>query len=316
MHPAYSVIYFTTASGAGYGLLFFLGILGAFGLLPQSQLFGFAALGVAFVLATTGLLSSTLHLGRPERAWRAFSQWQTSWLSKEGVFAVATYVPAALLAFGWVILGRLDGIFAFAGLAASVLALVTIYCTGMIYASLPTIRAWHQPLVTPLYIALGLASGAVLLVLMLAMFGNVPRWTAGLALLLVGVAGLMKLSYWRAIDEAPRTNTIGDATGLGRFGKVRLLEMPHSQPNFVMREMGYEIARKHADRLRNMATLLAFVVPMACMLMLIALPMRTIAPVLATIATLSMGIGLAVERWLFFAEAEHVSMLYYGKNAA
>ncbi len=25
-----------------------------------------------------------------------------------------------------------------------------------------------------------------------------------------------------------------------------------------------------------------------------------------------MALGLVVERWLFFAEAEHVSMLYYG----
>jgi len=29
-----------------------------------------------------------------------------------------------------------------------------------------------------------------------------------------------------------------------------------------------------------------------------------------------MGAGLLVERWLFFAEAEHVAMLYYGADAA
>ena len=47
-------------------------------------------------------------------------------------------------------------------------ALVTVWCTGMIYASLPTIRAWHQPLVAPVYIALALATGGVLLMLLLA----------------------------------------------------------------------------------------------------------------------------------------------------
>jgi DMSO reductase anchor subunit len=49
---------------------------------------------LAALLVTLGLLSSTFHLGHPERAWRAFSQWRSSWLSREGVAAVATYLPA------------------------------------------------------------------------------------------------------------------------------------------------------------------------------------------------------------------------------
>jgi DMSO reductase anchor subunit len=36
----------------------------------------------------------------------------------------------------------------------------------------------------------------------------------------------------------------------------------------------------------------------------------------ALLAVLSMALGLVVERWLFFAEAQHVVMLYYGENAA
>ena len=42
-----------------------------------------------------------------------------------------------------------------------------------------------------------------------------------------------------------RTHTAGAATGLGRFGAVRVLDPPHTQANFVMREMGYTVARKH-----------------------------------------------------------------------
>jgi DMSO reductase anchor subunit len=37
------------------------------------------------------------------------------------------------------------------------------------------------------------------------------------------------------------------------------------------------------------------------------------APVAATAAALSALIGLFVERWLFFAEATHVSTIYYGR---
>src|SRR5215475_805849 len=102
MHPAYSVILFTTASGAGYGLLAWLALAGMLGLVPAGRWLGIVGFGLAFALITAGLLSSTAHLGRPERAWRAFSQWRSSWLSREGVMALLTYVPAGLLALAWV----------------------------------------------------------------------------------------------------------------------------------------------------------------------------------------------------------------------
>src|SRR5271163_1030965 len=105
MHPALSVILFTTASGAGYGLLMLLGLFGALGLLPATPGFGIVAFGLALGLISFGLLASTFHLGRPERAWRAFSQWRTSWLSREGVFSVLTFLPVAVFGIGWVFFG-------------------------------------------------------------------------------------------------------------------------------------------------------------------------------------------------------------------
>ena len=157
MQPAYSVILFTTASGAGYGLLCLMGLGAAFGWLPPDRMFGLLGLGLALGSITLGLLSSTAHLGHPERAWRALSQWRSSWLSREGVLALATYLPAGVLGIGWAILGRTDGIYAFAGLAAATLAMLTVGATGMIYQSLPTIRQWHHPLTTPVCVAASLA---------------------------------------------------------------------------------------------------------------------------------------------------------------
>ena len=67
MHPAYSIIFFTTSSGLGYGLAAMLGL----GLLdPSSAWVKFAHL-LALALIAGGLLSSTFHLGNPQRAWRA-----------------------------------------------------------------------------------------------------------------------------------------------------------------------------------------------------------------------------------------------------
>ncbi|MEO1105448.1 MAG: DmsC/YnfH family molybdoenzyme membrane anchor subunit, partial [Pseudomonadota bacterium] len=163
MHPAKSVIFFTTASGAGYGLLVWLAVFAAAGMLPTTREFGLAAFTLSLGLITAGLLSSTAHLGHPERAWRAMSQWRTSWLSREGVAAVATYAPAGLFGLSWVVFERPGGFAALAGFLGAVGALVTVYCTAMIYASLKPVRAWNTHWTAASYIAFALMSGAVLL---------------------------------------------------------------------------------------------------------------------------------------------------------
>lgn len=315
MHPAYSVIFFTTASGAGYGLLAWLALASALRGAPSFWGMGLLGMGLALLLITAGLLASTAHLGRPERAWRAFSQWRSSWLSREGVLAVATYVPAGILGIAWVFYETTDGAVVFASILAAMLAMATVYATGMIYASLPTIRAWNQPLTAPVYIALSIATGAVLFVFVLSLFKpELPAWAIVLPLVSLAAAFILKRLYWRAIDETPRSLRPEHATGLGHMGKVRQLEPPHAQANFVMREMGFKVARKHADKLRRLSGYLMFVVPAVCLLLLLIV-VHT-APVFALVAVISMAVGVFMERWLFFAEAEHVAMLYYGAEAA
>lgn len=311
MHPAYSVILFTTASGAGYGLLALLALGAAMGFLPPDRGLGFIGLGLALALITAGLLSSTSHLGHPERAWRAFSQWRSSWLSREGVLAVATYLPAGILGVGWVLLARTDGVFAVAGILAAALAVATVIATGMIYQSLPTIRHWRQPLTTPVYVALALATGALLLSMLIALYGMNAGAAAQLAAGLLVIATLGKLAYWRVVDAAAPLATPESATGLGRFGKVRQFEAPHSGANFVMREMGYSVARRHAGKLRRSVIIGLFVVPIAlCLLAAVWGGLAATASLL--VATASAAVGVVTERWLFFAEAEHVVMNYYG----
>ena len=68
MHPAPSVIIFTTLSGLGFGMLFFLGL----GLPAVSGMTAFVLFAIAFGLSVAGLVASTFHLGHPERAWKAF----------------------------------------------------------------------------------------------------------------------------------------------------------------------------------------------------------------------------------------------------
>ena len=61
MHPASSVIFFTTASGAGFGIMSWLCVailMGHYTLTPHTIVMGV----IGLVLAGAGLLSSTLHL--------------------------------------------------------------------------------------------------------------------------------------------------------------------------------------------------------------------------------------------------------------
>src|SRR5258706_6802033 len=159
MHPTFSIVIFTTASGAGFALLFLLGLAVPLGLLPDDPWFGFAGLATAFALAVGGLVSSAFHLGRPERAWRAFSQWRSSWLSREGLLSVLTFMPAVVFAIGWIFFGDVSGFVGLCGVLAAALAARTIYCTRMIYASLQPIHQWHNRPGVPNQLGLGLMFG-------------------------------------------------------------------------------------------------------------------------------------------------------------
>jgi sulfite dehydrogenase (quinone) subunit SoeC len=310
MHPALSVILFTTASGAGYGLLFLLGLLCGTQLLPESRWFALEGFLISFATISFGLIASTFHLGHPERAWRALSQWRSSWLSREGALALAVFPPAAALALGWILSGDVRP---WLGWLSALLAVLTIYSTAMIYASLKPIPCWHSPWVPANYLLLGLMTGALLLNALLHLFSAASVSFSCFTIVAIIAALGAKLAYWQLVDRPPSTTTAESATGLGGFGRVRLLEA-NTAEGYVMKEMGYVLARKHAAKLRRIAVMLAFLLPLVLTLMGMILPVP-LASALAVLAALSGLSGVLIERWLFFAEAKHSVTLYYGAAA-
>jgi DMSO reductase anchor subunit len=312
MHPAFSVIFFTTISGAGLGLWAWLGLRIAFGGSPEVfEPIGWAwGLIIGAVLTAAGLASSFLHLGKPLRAWRAFSQWRSSWLSREGVLAVLCFAAAAhVLVAGH--FGVTTPWIRVAAALLAVLALATVYSTAMIYASLTPVPAWCHRLVVPVYLGFALLAG----LLLLPMFAH-PRvpadMLAGAALLLAFTLWALKHRYWRDLDAAPAPATTGAAVGLpGR--EVGTFEHPHTDANYLTREMGFVLARKHSARLRRIARLLFGELPVGLLLAQLALlPDATTAMVMLACAV-SVLAGTFVERWLFFAEARHIVSAYYAR---
>ncbi|SHH56553.1 dimethyl sulfoxide reductase anchor subunit family protein [Marivita hallyeonensis] len=288
MHPAPSIIAFSTFSGLGLGLLFWLGVDNT----PPTGWVGFAFFGIAYVLAVGGLVSSTFHLGRPERALKAFTQWQTSWLSREAWCAVVALVTMGLYAFFLVFFGRQLPILGWFG---AFFCLMTVYTTSMIYAQLKTVPRWNTALTSWLFLSLSIAGGALL-------SGRVT-----IALILLLLAGGMQFLWWKLGDKrfADSGTDMKTATGLGSIGDVRAFEPPHTGTNYLLDEMVYTVGRRHAEKLRLIAFVLMLVLPV----ILLLLPFPHVFGVLALVSHVA---GVLVSRWLFFAEAEHVVGLYYG----
>ncbi len=314
MIPDFSVVLLTTASGVGYGMLAWLGVLNALRLLPSSPWFGVAAILVGLALSTVGLLASTLHLGHPERAWRSVSQWRTSWLSREGVMALLTNLPALGFAAAWWFAGAGAGVTVALGLLAAACALATVVCQAMIYITLKPIRQWRNRLVMPSLLLLALFTGAVWLAAAASLAdAGAGRLVAAIGVVFAVAGAAVKLAYWRQIDTAPPVATIESATGLGALGQVRMLESPHTEENYLLREMGYAIARKHASRLRTIALAVGLIAPVLLLVVGSVLAGRA-GTGLLMLAALAAVLGVYVERWLFFAEATHTVTLYYGRR--
>lgn len=291
MHPAPSVILFTVMSGAGFGLLAFLGI----GLPDVTGWVAFTFFAIAYLLAVGGLMASTFHLGHPERAIKAFSQWRTSWLSREGCCAVLALLVMAAYGAGLVFL---DTRWSALGLIGSIASVLTVFTTSMIYTQLRTVPRWHTPLTPALLLSLSIAGGALL--------AGQPQ--AAITLLLL--AGLIQVAAWIRGDSALATSgsTLASATGLGTTGTVRAFEPPHTGSNYLLNEFAYVVGRKHSLQLRVISLLLMIALPVVLLLL-------PFSHLFAALAVLSHLAGTAISRWLFFAEAEHVVGLYYGKRA-
>lgn len=331
----------------GYGLLFLLGLglLVRWPYLVSSRtdetgaalkllIYPYAVnygLLVGLVLVSAGLFASLTHLGQPQRAWRALSQWRSSWLSREGVAAIVSYIPMlSLIVIFWLplfwhtdesaaVLLKLYMVARPLGAVLAATALVTVYCTSGIYTSLKTIHAWHNGYVLPGYFLFALLGGASCLWFLQALAtGSIdPLLRRGWPLLIVALAltcAALKVVYWRFIDTTRHPASVESATGLGHFGAVRSVEAPHTEENYLTREMGFVLARKHSSKLRGMALLLFGGAPIV--FAIAALMWPALGYLCACFTLAGVIAGTFVERWLFFAEARHVVMLYYGAARA
>ena len=310
MHPSKSIIFFTVFSGTGYGILLCLSSLAFVTDINFDNNFKLFLIIISFVFISSGLLSSTLHLGHPERAWRSFSQWKSSWLSREGLASVVTFLPLMIFYLLWYIDNNLYIYFLH---LTSILCLITIFCTGQMYATLKTIPAWNNKLVTPIYGINAICMGALSVFCFTRFYELEINYLNYLTIFTLSLCLFMKLIYWYKISKQT-TSTANSATGLGK-NNISLFEGPHTGKNFLTTEMINKIKKEKASFLRLCFGILTCLLPIYMIIQEPTLIIDIYIFKLTFCLTLIFAlIGMLIERYLFFIQAKHVVSLYYGEN--
>ena len=321
MKPAFSVIFLTTLIGVGQGLflaLFTQQSYALFDLLPHqdARFYGWGSM-LALAFAMIGLIASFLHLGRPERAWRAAAQWRTSWLSREVIVLPAfmgilfLYGVAHLSGFDPVLVTLPSGLNVQAtivlGWVGTIVAFALFVCTGMIYACLRFLQEWHSPLTIVNFILLGSASGFTLATLYAAIAAPSQTGFFGGWALIITLLGLLgrSASLWRNANLRPKSTT---QTAIG-IKHPRIVQKAQGAMggSFNTREFFHGKSLSFVIRVKVSFLLFAFALP----LLLLTVNLSYQSVLLLAFAFVAQYAGLLAERWYFFAEARHPQNLYY-----
>ena len=307
MNPAFSVVLFTTIAGAAQGLVVALA-LALLGGVPLGAGFESALLIVAAVMLVIGLGASFLHLGRPERAWRAAMMWRTSWLSRE-VIALPAFIGLVVLWWAALHVAAPPAWTrsAFPTLAIA-LALLLWICTAMIYACLRFIEEWAHPLTFVNFLLTGLASGFMLATATGSLRGELAfvRICGPAALVLTLAAWATRMLALRRNAGIRHRSTLQSATGI-RAPQLLQKSMGMSAGSFNTREFFHHASLAAVKRVRLALIVLGFAVP--ALLALAGIVSGATLPWLLALA--SQALGLVADRWYFFAQAKHPQNLYY-----
>ena len=319
MKPAFSVIFLTTLIGAGQGLflaLFTHQSYSLFGLLPmQSDAFyGYGSV-VALLFLIGGLISSVFHLGRPERAWRSATQWRTSWLSREVIalpaFMGITFLYAVVHLAGMrpeVITlpsGLVIDLSVVVGTVGTLLAFTLFVCTAMIYACLRFLREWHSPLTVINYILMGGASGFTLAAFYAALAAPTEAgFFGGWAIIIMVLALAGRIASLVRNARLRPTSTLQTAIGV-KHPYITQRTQGSMGGSFNTREFFHGKTDAFLKQIKPTFLFLAFLLPLALLSV-----SQSSAGLLGLTFVLQLS-GLMVERWFFFAQANHPQNLYY-----
>jgi formate dehydrogenase iron-sulfur subunit len=172
----------------------------------------------AFVAGAIALAASLLHLGRPDRAFKALRNLRTSWLSRE----VALFGLFSILSFSYAVLHPLA-----LGMAATAAGAAGMYASARLYR-VPARPVWNSSRTPAAFFATALATGPVFALLCLDRSRVRPGWVA--VLVFASAAGVLaQLGVTAHLVHAVRRGAdhqhAGTARLLHRFSTLHVLRV-------------------------------------------------------------------------------------------
>jgi DMSO reductase anchor subunit len=319
MHPPFSMVFATTLFGLGQGLFLALMTVMTYSNMHVLQVehasafYGWGAVW-SLIFLGTGLFSSVFHLGHPERAWRAISQWRTSWLSREVILLpmlmALVFLYGVIQFMGWDVTftapgARVDVSLSFViGWLAVLVNFGLFIATGMIYAAIRFIQEWRCAMTPINYILLGGASGFLAATaLATVMAPGQADMLHDFTILLLVIAILGKLGHlWRNTRIKYKSN-IQTAIGV-RHTKVQQKAMGFMGGSFNTREFFSHKSPQFKRIVLWTFLVVAFAIPLVMIL-------SSSSTGVLIAAVVIQYVGLVMERWYFFASANHPQNLYY-----
>lgn len=318
MNPALSVILMTTLIGAGQGLflaIYSVEILGLLGLVGETDNRTFQALGSMISLAflVVGLIASFFHLGHPERAWRAATMWRTSWLSREVIILPSLMATVFVYGVGQYFGGHESSetiiriATMVAGIFGVILCITLFICTGMIYACIKFMQEWASPLTLINYFLMGTASGLVLATLFsMAVAPELVKLFGGAAIIFTLAAFVSRAASLVRNARIKPKSTIQSATGI-RHPHIVQKAQGAMGGSFNTREFFHGKSFRLVRSVKWTFLILAFPVP----ILFVITGLLTASIIWLAVAFSLQYVGLLLERWFFFAQANHPQNLYY-----
>jgi len=312
MHPEMSLVVLTVLAGTGQGIFILLVALNT--LFSSAVPSGFVMTGgiLSLLLQVVGIISSTSHLGNPQRGWRAMLMIKNSWLSRE-VITLSMSVGAAavylLLSF-YGIAGAPLLIVGLAGIAANIGFYIS---SSMVYASVKFIREWAN-VYTPLnFMAFGITSGIAAGLPVLYRTNADPFIIHGVTLILTVLTVLcllMKILAYRFNANTYVSVNIKNALGIND-PDIKLIDMGSSYDHYNTKEYFHRITEKANAGTKSLVVNIAFVLPLIIWVSIALKLTGGYSLLLSIIAAVSMTAGLVVERRLFFIHGNNIQNLYY-----
>ncbi len=314
MHPEMSLVFLTVLAGIGQGIFILYFVLEMVLVGTLSPVFAYTSILSCIVLQYLGSAASLLHLGNPQRAWKAVRMWKHSWLSREiltmGGFMGIVHLYLLSMYFGigfteHVILGSIAILFSIGFYVSS----------SMLYATIRFIKEWANGF-TPLNFALSglLVGSSIGFTLLHLIQSDLPGLKAVnvLVILLTCMAMIIKMLTFRFNSKVYVPITLKNALGVND-PNIRLMDMGAAYDHYNTIDFHFPLTQRQLQTQKAIIILFIFILPLIGWLLMLYTNLGNIINIVIGFSNVGlMMLGYLIERRLFFIEGNHLQNLYYG----